>query len=78
MTCTAHDHRSVVDHLLEGHRDRRRMALDDHSKGISDEQTMHSSLVEHHRRGMVIRREHGDLLTTLFHPLKGSNVDGCR
>ena len=56
------DHFGVVDHLVERHRQRVLAALDHHAQTVADQNPLDSCLVQQSCRGMIVRREHRNLV----------------
>src|SRR5690606_30937489 len=67
---TANDRSRVIDHLIE--RDRKGGLMAGHNVGgrVTDKNAIDQRSVNDPRHTVVIRSEHGDLLTTVLHLLK--------
>jgi hypothetical protein len=69
-TQPASDASAVVDHVLEGHAQGVRMALDDHADAVADEDDVDVGGIDQTRHGGVIGGDHGDLCVLGLHSLK--------
>ncbi len=56
------DDLGVIDHFVQRHRQRRLVPLHDHRNRIADQHGFDSSGVDQPGRGIVVGRQHGDLL----------------
>ena len=57
----------VVDHLVQGHRQGRLAALDDHRQAVANQNHVHAGLVQQPGRRIVVGRQHGDLAALALH-----------
>ena len=75
----AHDGARVMEHVVEGDRERVLVSEHDHADRVADEHRVHAGLVEQTRHRCVVGRQHGDLLATrlLFLEIGNANPGGA-
>ena len=67
------DRLGVVDHLVDRHRQGRRVAEHDHAQAVADEKDGDAGLVEDLRAQIVVRGEHGKAPAFFLEPLDVQN-----
>ena len=66
----------VICHLLDGHRERGRTALQHRAERVSDEQGVDAGVIQDAREGRVVAGQHGDLFAGGVHLAKAVQGDG--
>ena len=59
-------HLGVVDHLLQRHRQRGAVSLDDHRQAVADQNPLDAGGIDQAGHGVVVGGQHGDLCPAAF------------